>query len=871
MNLEKYERDTQRLLVEAQRETKARQHQAIEPEHVLWAMVQNAEAVSALKKLDVNVGTLKSHLELSLQKLPTVRGGATFLSPRLLKVAAQAEVSITRQGDEKVLARHLLAAMIDLGAEVGPSKRLLSEAGLTKNKMKSLVTGKAASVTLKSQKKKGQEEEENVLQAFAANLTEKAQLGELDRVIGRDDELRRIIQVLARRRKNNPVLIGKPGVGKNAIIQALATRIARGDVPSTLINKQLLSLDMGSLVAGASLRGQFEARMKKLIDELKAAQGEVILFIDEIHTMVGAGGDGASDASNMLKPALARGEIQVLGATTPDEYRNSIEKDKALERRFQSILVEEPDHDETLQILRGIKDRFEVFHGVQVEDQALSAAIKFSTRYISGRSLPDKAIDLIDEASSRLRIEIDSVPVELDQAKRELLNVRTELKAIEDETSDEAVKTRERLEKRETELSAESDVLQSRWQKEVQLLQTIRGLKESIRDQENELQAAEQREDIDEASELKFGTLKKLREELAEKEQELENETGGQRLLKEAVTEGDIAEVVAAVTGVPVQSMMESERDKLLQMESRIGRKVIGQREGIAAIAKAIRRSRAGLNDPNRPVGSFFFLGPTGVGKTYLAKQVTKFLFEDEKSMVRLDMSEFMEKQSVIRLIGAPPGYRDSEAGGQLTEAVRLKPYSVILFDEVEKAHPDVFNILLQVLDDGRLSDSKGNLVSFKNTVIIMTSNVGSNFLLEASLDDGVIEDEAKEQAMAAMRGHFRPEFLGRIDEIVMFHGLTRSNIEDIAELHFKDLSRLLEGQKLTMSFDDEAKKFVIDAGYEPAYGARPLRRAIQKMLQDPMSMALLDGRFNPGDNIRITLKKTKGSAPTLDFIPESP
>ncbi len=866
MDLSKYSRAMQHRLVEAQREAKARGHQAIEPEHVLWAMTQDAETRNAMGAIQgARVDGLERQVDMALKRIPKISGAKTYLSPRLLKVAAHAEVSISGLGHPEVLWGHWANAVLELGAEAGSSNRLLKEAGLIQSELlQHLKRGASRSI----QKQNSKEKSDSVLDEMATDLTQHARKGKLDKVIGRDDIMRRIIQVLGRRRKNNPVLIGKPGVGKNTIIQGLAQRIAKGDVPSVLANKRIMSLEMGSLIAGASLRGQFEERMKKILDELKASAGEIILFIDEVHTLVGAGGDGASDASNLLKPALARGEIQILGATTPDEYRNSIEKDKALERRFQSILVDEPDFDESIRIMRGIKERFEVFHGVPVTDDALVASIQLSTRYISGRSLPDKAIDLVDEAASRLRIEIDSIPNELDDAQRELVNAQTELKALDGESGSDVAERREKLEAQSNELEESVERLREQWEKEVALVQSMRSLKTALNQQRDALSEAERLGDIDEASRLKYGVIKELETDLAQANTSWA-EIGETRLLREAVEAGDIAEVVATVTGVPVAQMLESEREKLLQMETRIGKRLIGQKLAVGAIAQAIRRSRAGLNDPKRPVGSFFFLGPTGVGKTELAKAVTEFLFDDEKALVRLDMSEFMEKQSAIRLIGAPPGYKDSDAGGQLTEAVRLRPYSVVLFDEVEKAHPDVFNILLQVLDDGRLTDSKGNLVSFKNTVIIMTSNVGSHFLLESSLDDGVIEDEAKEQAMEAMRGHFRPEFLGRIDEIVMFHGLTRENIGDIAELHFRKLDKLLAAQKLKLAFDDDAREFVVDAGYEPAYGARPLRRAIQRMLQDPLSTALLEGGFEAGQTIRVTLKSTKEGSKTLDFIPE--
>ncbi len=863
MNLAKYAKKTQTVLSESQKVAHARQHQAIEPEHLLSALLADEGARSVLEQLDVPLASLERKVEVELTKLPTVSGASNYLGPRFLKVTAAAETSATKLGSKLVNAAHLLAALSDPSSGATGPGRILRDHGATKDRIEALL--KKTGPKTKGQKTSSFAEE-SALAQFAIDLTQKAKDGELDRVVGRDDETRRIIQVLTRRRKNNPVLIGAPGVGKNAIIEGLAQRIAKGDVPSAIQDKRLVSLDMGSLVAGATLRGQFEERMKNLIQEIKDSDGEIMLFVDEIHTMVGAGGDGASDASNMLKPALARGEIQVLGATTPDEYRNSIEKDKALERRFQSILVEEPDDEEALRILRGIKSRYEVHHGVRIQDPALTAAIEFSKRYISGRSLPDKAIDLIDEAASRLRIEIDSMPEELDAAERRLLSMRMELQALDGEDDRDSKEHHEKLQKEIVRAEEETAQLKARWEREVEVIQKIRAHKEALEEQLKELEDAERQGEVERASELKFGSVVTLQDELKDLEQQLADVQKAGRLIKEEVEPEDIAEVVATVTGVPVQSMLESEREKLVHMEDRIGKRVIGQREAILAIAKAVRRSRAGLNDPKRPVGSFFFLGPTGVGKTELAKAVTEFLFDDENALVRLDMSEFMEKHTVARLIGAPPGYKGADEGGQLTEAVRLRPYSVVLFDEVEKAHPDIFNILLQILDDGRLTDSQSRLVDFKNTVIIMTSNVGSFHLLEASLDDGIIEDEAKEKAQAELRKNFRPEFLGRIDEVIMFHGLTRDNIDDIAEIQFKKLKKLLAHHRLKMEFTEAGRTFVVDKGYEPAYGARPLRRAIQRHLQDPMSMAILEGDFTEGDTILVGLADPKDPDQGLTF-----
>ena len=862
MNLAKYSPKTEPILVNAQKVAKSRQHQAIEPEHLLSALLADELARAVLERLGVKVGELNLKLEVELTKMPKVAGASNFLGAKFLSVTAAAEVAATRFGSKLVDASHLLAAIADPSSNAGAAGRLLRDYGASRDRIEaSLKVGSKGQSVDASNATDG-----SALSKYAIDLVQKAKDGKLDPVIGRDDEMRRIIQVLSRRSKNNPVLIGKPGVGKNAIIQGLAARIASGDVPTTLKDKRLLALDLGSLLAGATLRGQFEERIKSIIAEVKASDGDVILFIDEIHTLVGAGGEGASDASQMLKPPLARGEIQVLGATTPDEYRNSIEKDKALERRFQSILVEEMGVDECLRVLRGVKQKYEVHHGVRIQDPALVAAIKFAQRYVQGRQLPDKAIDLIDEAASRLRVAIDSVPDVLDIEQRNLTQLRMELKAIESELDRDSVEHKQKLEGRITASTKKVGELRGRWEAEVSLIQAIRANKEGIAEAEKQLAEAERAGEVDRASELKYGQLKRLQTDLDEKSAALNTLQLYGRLIKEEVEPADIASVVGDITGIPVSTMLESEREKLLQMEARMGERVIGQKEALQAIAKSIRRSRSGLNDPNRPVGSFFFLGPTGVGKTELAKALTQFLFDDERAMVRLDMSEFQEKHTVARLIGAPPGYKGADEGGQLTEAVRLKPYSVVLFDEVEKGHPDIFNILLQVLDDGRLTDSMSRLVDFKNTVIIMTSNVGSQHLLEASIDDGVIEPEAKERAFDELKRTFRPEFLGRIDEVIMFHGLTRGNIEVIADIQIKKVKGLLGARRIQLEIEPAARTAVVDAGYEPRFGARPLRRAIQRHLQDPLSMAILEGGYGEGDTIVATLKNPADSSEGLAF-----
>ncbi len=850
MNLAKYSPKCQAILVESQKVARARQHQAIEPEHLLRALLSDDGGKAVLERLGVKVAEIEQKLEVELTKLPKVAGASNYLSPRFLKVTAAAEAQATRLGAKLVDASHLLAALADPASNAGAPGRLLRDHGAAKDRIENAlkVTSKGTAAE-PSDGKDG-----SALAKYAIDLVQKAKDGKLDPVVGRDDETRRIIQVLSRRSKNNPVLIGKPGVGKNAIIQGLAQRIAAGDVPTTLKDKRLLALDLGSLLAGATLRGQFEERIKSIITEVKAAEGDVILFIDEIHTLVGAGGEGASDASQMLKPPLSRGEIQVLGATTPDEYRNSIEKDKALERRFQSILVEEPADEECLRILRGIKQKYEVHHGVRIQDPTLVAAIKFAQRYLSGRQLPDKAIDLIDEAASRLRVAIDSMPDILDIEERNLTQLKMELKALVD-TDRDTLEMKAKLASKVDDAAARTAALRARWEKEVELVSAIRMLKENIAAAEKELEEAERLNQVDRASELKYGQIKRLSDDLEEKTKALAEAQQKGRLIKEEVEAVDIATVVGDITGIPVATMLESEKEKLLKMEERVGERVIGQKEALHAIAQAIRRSRSGLNDPNRPVGSFFFLGPTGVGKTELAKALTQFLFDDEKAMVRLDMSEFQEKHTVARLIGAPPGYKGADEGGQLTEAVRLKPYSVVLFDEVEKGHPDIFNILLQVLDDGRLTDSQSRLVDIKNTLIIKTSNVGSHHLLEASMEDGTIEENATEAAFGELKKTFRPEFLGRIDEVVMFHGLTRQNIEDIAAIHLKKIAGMLATRRIKLELTPEARKYVIDMGYEPRFGARPLRRALQRYLQDPLSSAILEGGYQEGETVLVKLK----------------
>ncbi len=1093
MNINKLNTQPQSALVSAAQVADSHGNQAVEPEHLLKAMLKMSTCKSILEK-NVNLPELDKKLEAEIARLPKV-AGKTYLSPRTIRVVTVAEAVAAKNGSRLVELQHLLVAIADSAANTGPSGRLLREAGFTRAK---------AEVARSSPPPKLNPD--SALAKYAIDLTARARSGKAETVIGRDEEIRKVIQILSRKSKNNPVLIGKPGVGKNAIISALAQRVASGDVPATLKDRRIMALDIGSLLAGSSLRGQFEERVKSVISEVKAADGNIILFIDEIHTLVGAGGEGASDASQMLKPPLARGEIQVLGATTPEEYRNSIEKDKALERRFQSVLVEEPSYEETVRILRGIKSRYEVYHGVRIEDSALAAAVKFSQRYIPSRQLPDKAIDLVDAAASRLRVAIDSMPDVLDAETRKLTQLQMELESLSAARSRDAIEHREKLTQQVREAEAEVNRLRSHWEAEVQHIQSIRALKEAVVETETQLEAMSRAGQISQAADIKYNVLPRLQADLDRANAELNALQGTQPLIKEEVEPADIAKVVGEITGIPVSSMLEGEREKLLRMEESIGKRVIGQSEAIEAIAKAIRRSRSGLSDPNRPTGSFFFLGPTGVGKcldpetpvllysgeiiparevrvgmllmgpdsrprrvlstttgrsemrrivsdytppwkcndvhiltlihsltgeirdipvnefqalplaeqqiwrqfsvgvdfaaqsplpvdpyelaentaahqylntvktasraermeflvgaldkyalvqygyfelrtankplfntvmfvarslglradgqghldsngtylysctilgdtselpfrvltgrkwstnpcrsgitvenlpegdyagftldgdgrfllgdftvthnTELAKAISQFLFNDEEAMIRFDMSEFQEDHTVARLIGAPPGYKGADEGGALTNAVKQKPYCVVLFDEYEKAAPNISNLMLQILDDGRLSDSQSNLVDFRNAVIIMTSNVGAKHLLNSTIEHGHITEEAKAAAFEDMKAKFRPEFLGRVDEIVMYHGLTRDNIEKIADIQFKKIGKMLEVKRLRLELTDAARSGIIDAGFEPQFGARPLRRAIQRMLQDPLATAILEGGYGEGDTI---------------------
>jgi len=831
-------------------------HQQIEPEHILRALMEQREGViaSILGKIGADQRQVIEELDVALDKIPKVSGagyGQVYISPRSKAVLDKAFEEAEKMKDEYVSLEHILLAIADEGE--GEAARILSGTGITRDiVLKALVDIRGGQrITDQSPEDKYQ-----ALEKFTRDLTAIASKGDLDPVIGRDDEIRRIIQVLSRRTKNNPVLIGEPGVGKTAIVEGLAQRIVQGDIPETLKNKRVVALDMGALIAGTKYRGEFEDRLKALLKEITDAHGEMVLFIDEMHTLVGAGAaEGAVDASNMLKPALARGELRCVGATTIKEYRKHIEKDAALERRFQPVMVEEPSVEDTISILRGLKEKYEVHHGVRIKDSALVAAATLSHRYITDRFLPDKAIDLIDEATSRLRIEIDSMPAEIDDIQRKMTQLEIEKEALKKE-KDQASKDRlQKIEKELSDLKAVMEEMSSHWKKEKEAISKIRDIKEKLESTKSEAQVAERQGDLSRAAELKYGTLTELEKSLEEENRKLADLQSGQRMLKEEVDSEDIAEVVAKWTGIPVSKLMEGEREKLLHMEEKLEERVVGQQKAIVAVANAVRRARSGLQDLNRPIGSFIFMGPTGVGKTELARALAEFLFDDEQYMVRIDMSEYMERHSVARLIGAPPGYVGYDEGGYLTEAVRRHPYSVVLFDEIEKAHPDVFNALLQILDDGRMTDGKGRTVDFKNTVLIMTSNVGSQWIQELAGKDPA---EMEGKVMDALRSTFRPEFLNRIDEIIIFNALGPEEIKKIVTIQMGLLSKRLEDGKITLELSDDAKAFLANTGFDPVYGARPLKRTIQHLIQDPLAMKLLDGSIKEGDHVKVTTEDGK-------------